>query len=58
MTKDKSSISQAASYKEISNFWDAHEVSEFWDKTKEASFEVKIESEYRKNSKDSNNGIK
>ena len=45
MRKHKSSVSEATSYKEISEFWDIHDLSEFWDKTKEASFEIDIESE-------------
>lgn len=45
MRKHKSSISQATSYKEIGEFWDTHDLSDFWDKTKEASFEVDIETE-------------
>lgn len=42
MKKHKSSISQAASYKEIGEFWDIHDLSDFWDKTKEAQFDVDI----------------
>jgi hypothetical protein len=45
MRKDKSSVSQATTYKEIGDFWDTHDLADFWDKTKEASFEVDIESE-------------
>ncbi|MEW6068194.1 MAG: CopG family antitoxin [Nitrospirota bacterium] len=45
MRKHKSSVSEATSYKEMSEFWDTHDLSEFWDKTKKASFEVDIESE-------------
>jgi hypothetical protein len=45
MRKRKSSLSQATSYKEIGEFWDTHDLSDFWDKTKEAQFEVDIESE-------------
>ena len=45
MRQHKSSVSHAASYKEIGDFWDAHDISEFWGKTKEASFEVDIKSE-------------
>ena len=45
MRKHKSSASEATSYKEIGEFWDTHDLSEFWDKTKEASFEIDIESE-------------
>ncbi|MBI5191978.1 MAG: hypothetical protein HZA08_00885 [Nitrospirae bacterium] len=45
MRKHKTSLSEATSYREIGEFWDTHDLSEFWDKTKEASFEVDIESE-------------
>ena len=45
MRKHKSSVSEATAYKEIGEFWDSHDLSEFWDKTREASFEVDIESE-------------
>lgn len=45
MGKHKSSVSHAASYQEMGEFWDTHDISEFWNKTKEASFEVDIESE-------------
>ena len=45
MGKYKSSVSKAKSYKEIGAFWDQHDLSDFWDKTKEASFQVGIESE-------------
>jgi len=45
MSKHKSSVSQATSYKKIGEFWDTHDVSDFWDKTRKTSFEVDIESE-------------
>jgi len=45
MSKHKSSVSQATSYNKIGEFWDTHDVSDFWDKTREASFNVDIESE-------------
>ncbi len=45
MNKGRSSLSKARSYKEIGDFWDTHDLSDFWDKTKEAKFEVDIESE-------------
>ncbi|MBI5096673.1 MAG: hypothetical protein HZB32_03335 [Nitrospirae bacterium] len=45
MRKHKSSLSQATSYKEIGEFWDTRDLSDFWDKTKEAHFDVDIESE-------------
>jgi hypothetical protein len=45
MRQNKSSISRSTSYKEIGDFWDTHEISEVWEKTKEASFDVDIDSE-------------
>jgi hypothetical protein len=45
MKKSKSSISRAASHKQIGEFWDTHDLSDFWEETKEASFEVDISSE-------------
>lgn len=45
MRNNKSSLSEATSYKEIGEFWDTHDLSAFWDKTKVASFEVDIEAE-------------
>ena len=45
MSRNKSSVSQAATYKEMGEFWDTHDLSDYWDKTKDASFEAAIESE-------------
>ncbi|MEK6672174.1 MAG: CopG family antitoxin [Nitrospirota bacterium] len=45
MRKHKSSLSEATSYRELGEFWDAHDLSDFWGKTKTASFEVDIEAE-------------
>ncbi len=45
MSENKSSISQATSYKEIGDFWDTHSLADFWDKTDEVEFEVNINSE-------------
>ena len=45
MSKPKSSISKAKSYKEIGKFWDTHDLTEYWDQTKPAKFEVDIQSE-------------
>lgn len=45
MSRDKTTVSKAKSYKEIAEFWNTHDLSEFWDGTKEAEFEVRIESE-------------
>lgn len=45
MRKHKSPVSEAASYRELGEFWDAHDLSDFWGETKPASFEVDIEAE-------------
>lgn len=45
MRKNKSSISKAASYKEMGVFWDTHDLSDYWDKTAEAEFDVDVKSE-------------
>jgi hypothetical protein len=34
MSKGRSTVSKAKSYKEIGDFWDAHDLSDFWDQTK------------------------
>lgn len=47
MKTDKSSISQAQSYREIGEFWDTHDTTDFWDMTEPAEFEVDIQSETR-----------
>ena len=45
MTKGRSAISNAKSYKEIGDFWDTHDLSDFWDQTKKVEFDVDIKSE-------------
>lgn len=45
MKKNKSSLSKAATYAEIGEFWDTHDLSKFWDRTKPADFDVVMESE-------------
>lgn len=45
MKKTKSSVSKAAAYAEIGEFWDSHDLSKFWDKSKPADFDVVMESE-------------
>jgi hypothetical protein len=47
MSKRKSSISQARSFREIAEFWDKHSLSDFWDTTSPAEFEVKFEPEVK-----------
>src|SRR6266516_2434867 len=36
MGENKSSISRARSYNELSEFWDSHDLSEFWDQLRPA----------------------
>lgn len=45
MSKNRSSISEAQSYKEIGEFWDTHDLADYWDKTKSVEFEIDIQSE-------------
>ena len=45
MSKNRSSISKAESYKEISEFWDTQDLADYWDKTKSVEFEIDIKSE-------------
>ena len=45
MRKNKSSLSKAASYREIGNYWDGRDLSKVWGKTKKVKFEVQIETE-------------
>jgi len=45
MSKGRSSISKARSYKEISEFWDTHDFAEYWEQTQPVEFEVDIQSE-------------
>ena len=47
MDENKSSISQAQSYKEIGEFWDTHDLADYWDQTEPVEFEVDIQSEVR-----------
>ncbi len=47
MKKNKISISNGASYREIGEFWDSHDVTEYWNKTKPVKFEVDIDSDDR-----------
>lgn len=45
MSKNRSFISKAKSYKEIGEFWDTHDLADYWAQTKSVEFEVDIQSE-------------
>ncbi|KJU87384.1 hypothetical protein MBAV_000424 [Candidatus Magnetobacterium bavaricum] len=45
MSKSKSSVSAANSYKAIGEFWDKHDLSDFWGETDDADFETDIDTE-------------
>jgi len=45
MSKSKSSISKAQSYKEIGEFWDTHDLAEYWEQTEPVEFELDVQSE-------------
>jgi len=42
MSKSKTSISKAQSYKEIGEYWDKHDIAENWEETKPAEFVIDI----------------
>jgi CopG antitoxin of type II toxin-antitoxin system len=41
----KSSVSQAATYAGIADFWDEHDLSDYWDKTRSVEANVELETE-------------
>jgi hypothetical protein len=45
MSKGRSSISKARSYKEMGEFWDTHDFGDYWDQSYPVEFEVDIQSE-------------
>lgn len=45
MKRNRTSISKAATYKEIGEFWDTHSLADYWDQSKAAKFDVNIQSE-------------
>lgn len=45
MSRGRSSISKAQSYKEIGEFWDVHDLADYWEQTRPAEFEVDIRAE-------------
>jgi hypothetical protein len=45
MKRSKSTLSKAASYREIGAFWDTHDLGEFWDETKPIRMSVSVEPE-------------
>ncbi len=45
MKRNKSSLSNATTYRGISQFWDDHSLADYWDQTKDAVFQVDIQSE-------------
>jgi len=47
MTEDKTSISKAASYQEVGEFWSKRDLADFWGETEPVDFEIEMESERR-----------
>ncbi|MDO8637047.1 MAG: CopG family antitoxin [Dehalococcoidia bacterium] len=45
MQKNRTTISKAKSYEEISEFWDTHSLATYWEKTRPVDFEINITSE-------------
>jgi len=48
MSKGRTSVSNARSYKEIGEFWDSHEIADYWDQTYavDAEFDIRPEVMY------------
>ncbi len=44
MAENKTSLSNAHSYREIGEFWDDHDLAEFEEQTQPAAFEVEVRS--------------
>ena len=47
MSADKSSVSQASSYREIGEYWDEHDPEDAWDPSRKVEFDVDIQSRRR-----------
>ena len=47
MSDNRTSISQANTYREIGEFWDTHDAADYWEQTEPVEFEVDIEAEVR-----------
>ncbi len=45
MKKNRSSISKAASYQDMGQYWDQKDLDEIWDQTEPAEFSVSLQSE-------------
>ena len=45
MSKSKTTLSKARSYKQIGEFWDTRDLTDFWGRTRSVKFEVDIQSE-------------
>ncbi|MFW6012490.1 MAG: CopG family antitoxin [bacterium] len=45
MSKGRSTISKAKSYKEAGEFWDTQDLGELWDRTQPVEIEVDLDSE-------------
>ncbi|WP_293152763.1 MULTISPECIES: CopG family antitoxin [unclassified Microcoleus] len=43
--KRKSAISEAESYQQIGEFWDARDLADYWEETDAAEFSVNLQSE-------------
>ena len=47
MSDNRTSVSQANTYREIGEFWDTHDAADYWEQTEPVEFEVDIEAEVR-----------
>jgi hypothetical protein len=44
MAENKTSISKASSYAEAGEYWDTHDLADHWEETREATFDIHLES--------------
>ena len=47
MSNNRTSVSQANTYRQIGEFWDTYDAADYWEQTEPVEFEVDIESEVR-----------
>lgn len=45
MREGKTSISNAASYEDMADFWDAHDSADYWDEVPSAEFDIDVYSQ-------------
>ena len=47
MARNKTSISNARTIREIGDFWDSHSLADYWDQTEQVEFTVRAQKRHR-----------